>query len=32
VQSRVPVKEYERFGQFAGEADLLQGRDLLLTR
>jgi len=32
MQSRVPVKEYERFGQFAGEADLLQGRDLLLTR
>lgn len=32
VQSRVPVKDYERFGQFAGEADLLQGRDLLLVR
>ncbi|MBL8940655.1 MAG: hypothetical protein JNM69_39285 [Archangium sp.] len=32
LQSRVPVKEYERFGQFAGEADLLQGRDLLLVR
>jgi cellulose synthase operon protein C len=31
-QSRVPVKDYERFGQFAGEADLLQGRDMLLTR
>ncbi|MBL8917574.1 MAG: hypothetical protein JNJ54_01825 [Myxococcaceae bacterium] len=32
VQSRVPVKEYERFGQFAGEADLLQGRDVLLVK
>lgn len=32
VQSRVPVKSYERFGQFAGEADLLQGRDLLLVK
>lgn len=31
-QTRVPVEGYERFGQFAGEADLLQGRDLLLVR
>lgn len=31
-QSRVPASEYERFGQFAGEVDLLQARDLVLVR
>lgn len=32
LQSRVPAKDYEAFGQFAGETDLLQGRDLLLVK
>jgi tetratricopeptide (TPR) repeat protein len=32
TQARVPVKGYEAFGQFAGEADLLQLRDVLLVR
>jgi hypothetical protein len=27
--ARVPPKEYERFGAFAGEIDLVQGRELL---
>lgn len=31
-QARVPVKDYEAFGQFAGEADLLQLRDVLLVK
>jgi hypothetical protein len=30
--SRVPAKEYERFGLFAGEVDLLQQRDVLLLK
>ncbi|MDX2011177.1 MAG: hypothetical protein SFW67_13340, partial [Myxococcaceae bacterium] len=32
TQARVPVKDYEKFGQFAGEADLLQLRDVLLVK
>jgi tetratricopeptide (TPR) repeat protein len=32
VQSRVPPKSYPRFAQFAGESDLLQGRDLILAK
>lgn len=28
---RVPVNQYERFGQFAGEVDLLQQRDLIAS-
>jgi hypothetical protein len=27
--ARVPPKEYERFGEFAGEVDLVQGREML---
>ena len=29
TQARVPPKDYEAFGQFAGEVDLVQQRDLL---
>jgi hypothetical protein len=32
VQSRIAVKDYERFAQFAGEVDLLQQRDLLFEK
>ena len=32
TQSRIPVKDYERFAQFAGEVDLLQQRDLLFEK
>lgn len=31
-QARVPVEQYEVFGQFAGEVDLVQGRDLVLEK
>jgi len=31
-QARVPVEQYEAFGQFAGEVDLVQGRDLVLEK
>lgn len=30
--ARVPPKDYERFGVFAGEVDLVQGRDLLAQK
>jgi cellulose synthase operon protein C len=29
---RIPAPEYLRFAQFAGEVDLLQGRDLLIRK
>jgi tetratricopeptide (TPR) repeat protein len=32
TQSRVPTKLYEAFGQFAGEVDLVQQRDLLFEK
>ncbi len=32
TQSRVAVKDYDRFTQFAGEIDLLQQRDLLFEK
>jgi hypothetical protein len=32
VQARVPVKDYETFGTFAGEVDLVQGRDVVLEK
>ena len=32
TQSRVPTKQYEAFGQFAGEVDLVQQRDLLFEK
>ncbi len=31
-QSRISPKQYPDFGQFAGEVDLVQGRDLLLEK
>jgi hypothetical protein len=30
--ARIPPKEYGKFAQFAGEVDLLQGRDLLIRK
>jgi hypothetical protein len=30
--SRIPPGKYDDFAQFAGDLDLLQGRDLLLER
>ncbi len=32
VQARVPVKDYETFATFAGEVDLVQGRDVVLEK
>lgn len=32
LQSRVPPKDYEAFGQFAGEVDLVQQRELLFRK
>jgi hypothetical protein len=32
TQARVPPKEYDAFGQFAGEVDLVQQRDLLFQK
>jgi hypothetical protein len=30
--ARVPPKSYEKFGQFAGEIDLVQGREMLAEK
>ncbi len=30
--ARVPPKAYEEFAHFAGEVDLIQGRDLLVEK
>jgi len=32
AQSRIPPSKYDAFAQFAGDLDLLQGRDLLLEK
>ncbi|MBS1150011.1 MAG: hypothetical protein H6Q89_1709, partial [Myxococcaceae bacterium] len=30
--ARVPPKDYDEFARFAGEVDLIQGRDLLIEK
>ena len=30
--ARVPPKDYDEFARFAGEVDLIQGRDLLVEK
>ena len=32
TMSRIPPKDYDGFARFAGEVDLIQGRDLLVEK